>query len=754
MARKNKYLLDGTPNPEYKEYKHTQKPGDRHKPRTRAQHHGGKRGKKLSLYDRANFVAWDGEGITLEDGTHIYTLLANSRGHYIITPDGLTTEECLDFILQECTTYHNSIHVGFVFSYDTTMILNSLEYEPLREIAKDGFAWGTRWHNYQIKYRYKKELTIKKISTPEFKPRLKQDGKYEFVKNIESSARIWDVFGFFQSSFVKAAEEWLGKDWPTLQMIKEGKLHRGTFTAPQIESYILPYCLAEVEALEEIMHKLASYLKIMGDELLKWDVQGNPREPQEDDRQVSITRWDGAGAIAATMLKHYNAKQYMGHDVTPAQVTMAGEYAFFGGRIEILKYGHYVGKIPHYDINSAYPYAQSKFIPDLTHGTWQHYDLYPLDDNLPDFGLFRVEWELGNENDRDSLMPFYPFAYREIGDTVIFPARGHGWVHACELQSAQRHLSAYQAQYPSARITIKEAWVYFPDDLTFRPFGWMERLYKVRRGWKAQKIKAEKTLKLGINSGYGKLAQSLGYNPETKLKPPYHNIIMAGFITAKTRASLYDAAMQAPHDMLFFATDGIFSTTPIDVQTGNELGEWEYEEHDEIIIVQSGVYFHRTKDQWEIMCRGFDKGTISYEPILNAWKKNKRYTHFPSTRFVGLKSGTISNDTYTNRLRRWVSIHDEQTEKGKVIEGRKLSLSAFGTKRRDLTDARGNPIWTKKGNVKPCDRLIETLPEINFAGFKLSEQYKLPWERGPVEDELDDVPSEVYLREHDEAGEM
>ena len=60
---------------------------------------------------------------------------------------------------------------------------------------------------------------------------------------------------------------------------------------------------------------------------------------------------------------------------------------------------------------------------------------------------------------------------------------------------------------------------------------------------------------------------------------------------------MIEAALLAPHGIVFFATDGIFSATPLNGLARVrkqadivDLGDWEYCEADGGLFVQSGVY--------------------------------------------------------------------------------------------------------------------------------------------------------------------
>ena len=104
----------------------------------------------------------------------------------------------------------------------------------------------------------------------------------------------------------------------------------------------------------------------------------------------------------------------------------------------------------------------------------------------------------------------------------------------------------------------------------------------------------EKTIKLPLNSIYGKLAQSVGGEGEA---PSVANPYYAAATTAYCRRRLVEAALIDPHAIVFFATDGIVSTRPLSglerVRKQGDvvgLGDWEYCEADSGLFVMPGIY--------------------------------------------------------------------------------------------------------------------------------------------------------------------
>jgi hypothetical protein len=108
---------------------------------------------------------------------------------------------------------------------------------------------------------------------------------------------------------------------------------------------------------------------------------------------------------------------------------------------------------------------------------------------------------------------------------------------------------------------------------------------------------AEQNIKLSLNSLSGKAAQSVGGNetaPPRTACPWY-----AAATTAGTRRRVMEAALQNPHAIVQFSTDGVVSLEPLDLDMGEGLGEWEAKRvapGTPSVFLQSGLYTYRTED--------------------------------------------------------------------------------------------------------------------------------------------------------------
>lgn len=663
----------------------------------------GKRGKNSksghskNLYERAHFIAWDGEGGDY-NGTHVYNLFAYSNGggdgQAIYDEAGLSTREIFEYICDTCAEQKpGAVNVIYGGSYDANMWLKDIDRETLEELkAADGRIY-IQWDRYHIRYMPRKYFAVKRVTD-------------------EKPCVIWDVIGFFQGSFISALKNWLPNDSRT-ELIIKGKSQRSQFTAADL-NFIMEYCQAELDCLVLIMGKLLDAINDLG---------------------LTLRRWDGAGAVAVAMMKKYDAKRFF--VPLPDDVLVASEHAYFGGRIEIGKYGRHVGNIHHYDINSAYPAAQT-LLPALSAGRWINrgadYDCRQSPNSMI---ISLVQWDFIDDT------PFCPFAYRSWEENkVLFPPCGLNWIWKPELAAA---LDVKEKQNRARwSIQINDCWEFIPDDPSFRPFEWIEENFEERKRIVAESKRTgipngmEKVIKLGLNSLYGKTAQKAGYDEKSKRKPPFHNIAYAGYITSATRAKLWAAAMQAPDQIIALATDGIYSRVPLTLDCPKEkiLGLWEEQTHDEMVLVQAGFYWIRDGEKLVSYSRGFDKMTTAEEMqetldnVLAAWKAKKYELRLPCTRFITLNTALISDKWFA----RWRTWHEMENDEG--VKGRRLALSPVGTKR-----------MTKSMNYgAPHKTMVDTLPVTNISEL-ISEKYSLPWDDDNATD-----PSDVLINiEHAES---
>ena len=396
------------------------------------------------------FVALDGEA-TDEDGH--YGLLATSGGKYIQNRKGLSTEECLDFLLG-LARHHapgggQPIYVWFAMDYDVNQILGDIplfgEEASIEELRRTG---ETRWRGYTIRYWPRKIFQIAR------------------GKRVHTS---YDLWGYFQGTFEKSLEKW-GIEPPAI--VTEGKAARGDFHKWTLEK-IRTYNAAELQGLTKLANELRKSIKPLG---------------------LTVYGWHGPAALAGYWLNSNEVKKFQA-ELEP-NIQAAATRAYFGGRIDVRGYG-FVDPVYHYDIISAYPSA-TRYLPDLSKLKWERVK------REPKTGVYvaHIRWKIPP----GELWP--PFPWRSKTGTIRFPLEGEGWYWMPELQAARERFGEC---YEVIECYVARGRVTYPlKKLIEQTFAYREHLKEIGDP-------SHVPVKLILNSIYGKFAQTVGkatyYNP-------------------------------------------------------------------------------------------------------------------------------------------------------------------------------------------------------------------------------------------------
>ena len=537
------------------------------KARRRAYRHNNSKWETDAHYLSRPVVAFDGEGVTGDDGIHRYTTLAamssETMEYVAVTdPGGIPTEDCFDFIIEQANNTPNAISIIYGGSYDFNMFLNDFTERAARQIYERDFY---RWRGYKLGWRR---------------------GKTFYAKNLHTGDKVtvYDVVSFFQTSFVRACDSYLGTDWENRDGIIESKARRGTFTD---DDDITDYNRSELVNLIRLFQELRKRLNKAG---------------------LRPARWDGPGAVAAALLKREKVKECMA--VSPHPVARAARYAYAGGRFEVIMFGHSLSPAWEYDINSAYP-AALRTVPDLTDGKWIHsgFGIVPE----AEFSLVRIRSEAYRRE-----LPAPLFARLKNG-SIGYPMNVEGWYWKPEYDATVAYQKAGYGQH-----VILESWQFIPNAGARKPFAFIDSLYKKRQALKAADDGAHVGIKLGLNSLYGKLAQQVGArlrDDGTWRTPPFHQIEWAGYTTSWCRAKVLMAALQNLESVIAFETDALFTSAPLDVPISEELGDFGPIEFTDLTYVQSGIYFGNKTNGKVAKSRGVDLGRLDRATVLGRFRQ-------------------------------------------------------------------------------------------------------------------------------------
>lgn len=572
-----------------------------------------------------SFISLDGEGLTRSDGSHDYVLLAASDGRYLedYSEGGISTERAFEFLLDTAAAHKGEILVGFYTSYDVNMIFRDLPEYVLQGIWEGGVrTWRAKtgdMYQYRIEYVPNRCLKVRQgawIWGDEI------DGERKATWKTWRSVTWWDCFQFFQMSFVKALRDWKAAPDDVIDRIASMKDKRGGFEDSERVA-IRNYCFDEIHLLSGMMDKVAATLEAL---------------------EINLTSWYGAGSIASALFRRYGVKHHLRRDWEP-DLDDAIMRAYFGGRVETFAVGIVEAASYNYDVRSAYP-AAIQHLPSLKDSIVQERSSYDYNEK---WGVWLVHWErIGTRPIR-----FTPFPFRK-NKRIFWPHTGEGWYHAEEVRAA---MDVFGDGKRGIKLTVIKGYAIIPSN-NERPFHWMPEMYEARAEYKRKGDAREKPLKLGYNSGYGKMAQSIGGRDGAP--PAYQCFFWAGAVTADCRAKLMRAASLAGDDLLAIATDGLFTRRPVVLDERDELGAWESTPVEAgLMLIQPGVYATPSLGKEKggfAKSRGFSAKGLNYEALKTAWEARRMSAaiEIPETRFIGF-GYALAVGKLQEQWRRWIA---------------------------------------------------------------------------------------------------
>lgn len=559
------------------------------------------------------YLGIDGEGHGSKP--HRYVLLCandtqNKVRRYVAKDEGLSTTDCLEFLLS--LQAYSKRAFSFVFTYDLTKILQDVDEEVIYHLmrpnlrkGRDGTMNPVYWRKYKLQWNNSR-FAVARLHGPYFV--------------------IWDLFKFYQSSFVKALRDWKVGDEETIAFIEKMKGERSHLEDLPKEQ-TREYCFSECMYMGQQAQKLVSAAAEAG---------------------LELDQFYGAGTIGGLILDKMGIREKRRDPIPEMQIPVL--MSFFGGRFENNRIGKIRGPVHSWDISSAYPYHITD-LPCLECGEWSYTTsrkrMLAAREAL-------VCWEGAEEH----YVNWGPYPFRTKKQTILFPVTGGtGYVW-------RREFLAGHALYSRgiSKPRMKHAWVY-ETDCKCKPFEDYPKYYRAR--YEMGKDTAGKVMKLGVNAGYGKLAQSIG-------DPKFNCWIWAAIITSNTRAMLLEAIMlhKDPNSVFAVATDGVYADEFCDIKTlmpaketgtsdlAKPLGGWEYKEVPSgMFCARPGINFpldigektdeEKKKTEELIRARGFGRRVLMNfrAEIMEQFEKdpNSKFALPWSTRFHGLKSSVRMN---------------------------------------------------------------------------------------------------------------
>jgi DNA polymerase type B, organellar and viral len=619
-----------------------------------------KGGHRTTLLEKP-ICALDGEGKSAPNGRHDYCLIVavwpTGRAHK--AAKHLTTEQCFEFILN---LPDDHVYLGYGLSYDTNMWLRDMPNEHVDRLLETG---KLRYRQFSIEWVERKYMTIRAY------------GK---------TRTVYDVLAFFQVPFVSpnpslvkgACDAWLPECADEFEFVRFMKDLRGQFAGVPDEQ-IERYTYIECELLGKLMRKFIDALKAC-------DVRPNALY--------------GPGAVAAAYLQAMRVKSFMAPLDEPL-ATLA-RTSYFGGRFDAAMFG-WLTNVYQNDIKSAYP-SIARYLPCLAHAAWEHLSGHVDYRLIAQHGMYHVVWNVPPESH------WGPFPHRTSTGLIYYPYDGAGWYHADEVKAAIEW-------YGEDAINVTEGWALTPA-CDHRPFAFIDSLYALRKQLEsAGNYDQGIVIKLILNSLYGKLAQQVGARKDQA--PPFQCFFWAGAITAGTRAEILRAISMSPDKVISIATDGIVVTEELDLEYGEELGEWDVKKLSAFAQISNGVY-HAVDEKGKHIdrARGLGRGVLNFDKggaLYRQWKATKGcgiFAYKGRTRFITLREASHSAERDDIKCR-WL----DEYRTLKLAPARRFPWVDADMRKRDIMHT----------------RLLGYAEESNFTGQLESQPFRVKTKRGETE---------------------
>lgn len=586
-------------------------------------------------------IGIDGEGISLEDGSHLYYYLAAVRSDGTVLgelydAEGIITLDALDFVhglpkVDEDGVPYLGVF-GYGFGYDLAKWLEGLKNKKLWKLFHDeapGAHLGVAGLAEHVDDDAPPEKVRAGVYELELIGKCFQQTRRGAPKGLKQT-KVWDILKGFQSTFVRALRDWevgTPEEWERIERMKK---KRGGFKDEKL-SDVQRYCKDECRLLAELVE---TYVRAHVEAGIDLRGKFHGAGSTSDAFLMLMSALDKRCTREVADLDHPLEGMFM---TAEAATRSAFSRAFFGGRAEVSRLGIVPGPVWTADIASAYPHALFD-LPCVRHGKWKHvrergvgralegasvgvvrFEMPPVEkhhlrigqgprrseprrsrkeqSSLPELARTIGEraMQTAIEGSEPADLAWGPLPYRTERGSIVFPAaHPGGWAWVPEYRTAKRFFD---------NVRAREAWVLKGECQCDRPYRAIGRFYLTRLEWAKQGgVNRGKPLKLGMNGCYGKFAQVVGKSPK------YACRVVAGHITATTRGRLAEAILSQPNpwSIIYAATDGLIGTEPMAPPDPPEnetakaargfgkypLGAWEVEKHTEsLFLVQPGFYF-------------------------------------------------------------------------------------------------------------------------------------------------------------------
>jgi len=495
-------------------------------------------------------------------------LIADSGGRYLDTD--VSAESVISFLFQ--SRYKTSWNFFYNLGYDAEVILKLLGEEL--NLYKKTRNLEFRHGDYKIEYIPNKKLAIRK-------------GHHSTV--------FFDIAQYYHASLANAYQKNIGKLPEDYLEMKKQRAEFSTRFYKRNKKKIQNYCVQDCIYTKQLAER---WIKLFHDAFSFYPA-----------------RWISSGYLAEKVLIN-NSVDVPKFDESPKAIQDFAYRCYFGGRFEILKRG-YIGTAYLYDINSAYPYALTKF-PDITKGIWIKRKSIHKDAKV---GFFKIRAKIPD----CKYVP--PFAFRK-DYTVVFPSGEFETYCTLDELKACNDCSYYK---------ILDSYQFIPESEIYPFRDFVNKIYQKRMKLKQQGNSLELPFKIILNSIYGKTGQKIRGRIGNMFNP-----IVFSFITGFARAQLYNFTREnrLEKQVVSFATDSICTTEKLDIDSSS-LGAFSFDKSaDDVFYLQNG--FYRFNGSWKQRGLGH-LGTKEIEHLDTFERDGKLYYRFKVLRSSRLRSSILQD---------------------------------------------------------------------------------------------------------------
>lgn len=715
-------------------------------------------GKRKEKNKNVVFAGIDGEAHREENGRSIYSFLRAGGLPPLICREGLSTKSVLEYLFK---IPPGVVITGFVLNYDWENWLCDIPDEAYLYLTGDAdiepgdaATWERVIQETEEGEIYRNNTIVWEGYTISYFPRKIFSVSKEGFNGKTIARKVLDIWGYCQSAFLKACEDWDVATKEELKPIQEGKDRRDIFTWDELE-YIAIYNEKELDLMARLSQKIFEGVKEA------CEIADLPIVPTPGDLY-------GPGAIARKLLKKIEWPNNLGRTTIPEYnkkiflqtVEQAEEIqkeylltfpiiaSYYGGRIEAAATGRFK-KVYDYDLHSAYPSAivRLPFIPnELKMRAYPNsFKGYAIDQAKKNraIGMYYVLWKF------PPGWQWYPFPTRQKKyQNVYYPANGQGWIASPELFAAldtiedcEKYIRIYYTWTVPGSEGYGGGEKPVPDNLKSMVAIIIERMYTVRVEAKKAGLKgAQMALKLILNSMYGKLLQQIGVSLK---KPGLFHDLVASWITSWTRAMIYRAIAihRKTKTVVAIQTDGIVAKKKLNLVLTPALADWEVEELPDYRQLLPGLYdYQKPGEPRKVRRRGMPK-TFVFEEAWNVMFKPGETCQVKFRTFLGRRLFLAQPYEYEGMLYQWPEMEKNFRPDLGAKRGNPLAVVSPGRKFGDCYLSKG-----KKENWLPPKINLMSGPGLPFV-LKFEEAVFIPKEEWEIEQaKLEESEDEEAIR--------